>query len=168
MSYMPKFQVASENEIRFRASDPLLELANVIETEAQRQAYLKGRVADLSVEVETSPDIYIVYEDALKVVSELIDNAFKFSNEGQAVYVTAKTVDNCYELMVKDCGIGMKPEHISEIGAFMQFERSTREQQGLGLGLAIVEAVAASYDYEFEVTSQPDSGTVAYFRFKTR
>ena len=166
--FYAKFQIATQNELRFRASEPLLELPQIIEMEAQRIAKEAGRTEDLTLNVASAPDFYIAYQDAVKVVTELVDNAFKFSQQGQPVTVTAAVVDGDYELRVEDKGRGMSPEYLKSIGAFMQFERYVHEQQGLGLGLAIVQAVADSYGYEFEAKSEPSVGTTMMFRFKAR
>lgn len=166
--FYSKFQVATQNEVRIRANEPLMELASIIETETRRMAREAERNADLTLEVGSAPDLFIAFQDATKVVTELVDNAFKFSEPGQPVRVTGKVVDGDYELCVQDKGRGMSQEQIDAVGAFMQFERYVHEQQGLGLGLAIVQALAASYDYEFRIKSELNSGTTATFRFKTR
>jgi signal transduction histidine kinase len=166
--FYAKFQVATQNELRFRASEPLMELPQIIEMETQRIAKDAGREADLTVTVAPAPDLYIAHQDATKVVTELVDNAFKFSEAGQAVTVTGTAIDGGYELRVEDKGRGMAPEQIMQVGAFMQFERYVHEQQGLGLGLAIVQAVADSYGYEFETKSEPSVGTTMTFRFNAR
>jgi signal transduction histidine kinase len=163
--FYAKFQVATENEVRFRASEPLIELPQIIDMESQRIAHEAGRASDLVVDVAIAPDLYIAHQDAMKVVTELVDNAFKFSEPGQAVSISAKAIDGAYELCVKDGGRGMTQKQIEHIGAFMQFERYLHEQQGLGLGLAIVQAVAESYGYEFEAKSEPSVGSTMTFRF---
>jgi two-component system sensor histidine kinase/response regulator len=166
--FYAKFQVATQNEVRIRAAEPLMELATIIDTEARRIARDNEREADLTIEIAAAPDVYIAFQDATKVVTELVDNAFKFSEQGQPVHVVGKVVDGGYELCVQDKGRGMTKEQIAGVGAFMQFERYVHEQQGLGLGLAIVEALATSYDYELHVNSELNAGTTATFRFKTR
>jgi two-component system, sensor histidine kinase and response regulator len=166
--FYAKFQIATQNEIRFRAKDPLTDLASLIEGEAHRIAQSVEREADVMVEVAPAPNLHMAYEDAKKVIAELIDNAFKFSQPGQPVQVIGRDMVGCYELAVVDHGRGMTSEQIDEIGAFMQFERYVYEQQGLGLGLAIVQALAKAYGYEFHAASALHVGSTMTFRFKTR
>lgn len=74
-------------------------------------------------------------------VTELVENAFRFSLPGTGVRVCGRIDGKRYLLEVTDQGIGIKPEDCPRIGAFVQFERPHREQQGLGLGLAIARSV---------------------------
>lgn len=42
-------------------------------------------------------------------------------------------------LVIEDKGRGFSTEHITRVGAYMQFDRKLHEQQGLGLGLSIAK-----------------------------
>ena len=42
-------------------------------------------------------------------------------------------------LSITDQGRGFSTEHITKVGAYMQFDRKLQEQQGLGLGLVIAK-----------------------------
>lgn len=165
--FYAKFQVATENEILLRANEPLNDLRSIIESESYRIASDADREGDLTLNIATSPELYITHQDAMKIVTELVDNAFKFSKAGQSVVITGTASDGGYKLLIEDKGRGMTKEQITAIGAFMQFERYLYEQQGLGLGLAIVRAVAEAYGYEFEAKSELKSGSTMTFRFKT-
>jgi signal transduction histidine kinase len=77
-------------------------------------------------------------EDYLKkIVTELVENAFKFSEPGTPVMVTLKATGGDIELSVRDAGRGFSTEQIKRIGAYVQFERKMQDDQGFGLGLAI-------------------------------
>jgi signal transduction histidine kinase len=47
----------------------------------------------------------------------------------------------------------MTEEQIAKIGAFMQFERKSYEQQGIGLGLKVVNKIVEIAGGEFSITS---------------
>lgn len=113
----------------------------LVEQEARRLADEAKRAADLMlsvlpVTVSISADYFV------KLVGELIHNAFKFSATGKPVRVTLAAVGDMAVLQVTDQGRGMAAEQITKVGAFMQFDRKTHEQQGLGLGLTIARRIA--------------------------
>lgn len=142
------------------------DLAPVIEVEAQRIASKHKREDDLVIEVKSSQNLNLNYADAVKIISELIDNSFKFSQKGQKVRVNACTEDSFYAIYFKDEGIGINSEQVKNIGAYMQFDRWKHEQQGMGLGLAIVKLFAQLYDAEFKIGGVLGEGTTASIRFK--
>lgn len=77
----------------------------------------------------------------IAAVSELVDNALRFSKRGQLVAISGDSDGTRYRIEVLDQGMGMTEEQRAKVDAFRQFEREHREQQGLGLGLAIVRSV---------------------------
>lgn len=99
------------------------------------------REKDLSVEAD-SAEIALQYDYLLMMITELTDNAFKFSRPGQKVLITGRKDEDIYHLTIRDSGIGMSAEQIASVGAFVQFNRSRQEQQGSGLGLASVHLCA--------------------------
>lgn len=131
-----------------RCSDSGAVVAAVVRELAQRT----GRSADV---VLNAADVAIVVsrDNLAKIVEEIADNAFKFSEPGTQVSVTATVRSGWYELCVQDRGRGMTSEQIRQAGAYMQFARSMFEQQGAGLGLAIVRAIVELYGGELSITS---------------
>jgi two-component system sensor histidine kinase/response regulator len=101
----------------------------------------------------------IATQSGKRIVEELVDNAFKFSNRGQLVEIATKTVDNFWELTVSDGGVGMESKDIAQIGAYRQFQRKSREQQGSGLGLAIALKMSQLYGGTLTVQSEIGKGT---------
>lgn len=98
------------------------------------------------------------------IVDELLENAFKFSEPGNRVIVSSVTEGKHLLLTIEDRGRGMTKQQLDKIGAFMQFERSYYEQQGIGLGLEIVKKLALTHAWEFAVTSAYHQGTAATLR----
>jgi two-component system sensor histidine kinase/response regulator len=133
----------------------------VIEFEANAQAQLAGRQNDLELHFDEQPirGIGIAEADLAKISSELINNAFKFSQRGTPVAVETQIEGNCYQIIVTDQGAGMSQEQIDNIGGFMQFERWFYEQQGTGLGLVISKRLIEFYKGSFEIESALHQGT---------
>ncbi|BAZ70572.1 response regulator receiver signal transduction histidine kinase (plasmid) [Fischerella sp. NIES-4106] len=118
-----------------------------------------GREKDLKLELQESV-IKMPESKFSNVIEELIDNAFKFSLPDSEVRVVSNVTDSKFNLYVIDHGRGMTVDEIERIGAFMQFNRKSYEQQGSGLGLAIVQYIMKLYNGEFMIESKPQEQTV--------
>lgn len=90
-----------------------------------------------------------------KITEELIDNAVKFSDICDPIYVKGHKVMNSYCLEFINSGRGMTAEQISKIGAYQQFDRDIYEQQGSGLGLILVKRLVQLYQGEINIESTP-------------
>lgn len=123
------------------------------------------REQDLSVDAEAA-EIAIQYDYLLMMVTELTDNAFKFSAPGQKVTITGHREDDIYRLSITDQGCGMNHEQIASVGAFVQFNRSRQEQQGSGLGLASVKLCADIFAAVMSITSPQQAGLTVTLTFR--
>jgi len=101
-----------------------------------------------------------------RAVSNLIDNAIKYTPEHGAVHVTIGYNHEFVTLEVQDNGIGIPPADLDRIfERFYRVDRSrSREMGGTGLGLSIVKHVAQVHGGSVEVTSAPGAGSK--FRLK--
>lgn len=117
----------------------------------KREADLQLDLADLPVMMA---DLHLN-----KLVEELIDNAFKFSTAGMPVSVSTAEADGRWQLTVTDQGRGLTPEQITQVGAYLQFDRKMHEQQGSGLGLTIARNLAGLYGGELTINSEAGRGT---------
>jgi DNA-binding response OmpR family regulator/two-component sensor histidine kinase len=142
-----------------RSSETTHEFRSIIETEAIKVAHRHERPDDLQLEISDAPVLRLSYTDGVKIVGELVDNAFKFSEAGDTVTLRGKPTDEGYCLEVIDEGRGMTKEQADNIGAYMQFERWLYEQQGMGLGLAIVKLLMEIYNGQFGLEGTLDEGT---------
>jgi signal transduction histidine kinase len=130
----------------------------VVEARAAHQAREAGRQNDLKLDLTDKP-VAISEEYLTKIVDELVHNAFKFSKAGKSVEVTLETSDNVLILKVGDHGRGLGTDQIQKIGAYMQFDRKTHEQQGLGLGLTIAKRLTELHGGSLTLETAPESGT---------
>ncbi|TAL71118.1 MAG: hybrid sensor histidine kinase/response regulator [Bacteroidetes bacterium] len=117
------------------------------------------RSNDINIELSNN-SINITQEHLYKICEELFDNAFKFSEENKSVHVYSIIQNGYFILKIKDEGIGLTPEQISKIGAYVQFDRKLHEQQGSGLGLIIVKRILQVYDGYLEIESVLDKFTI--------
>jgi two-component system sensor histidine kinase/response regulator len=132
--------------------------APLIEQHARAQAQLAKRPKDLVLELTDTP-MPISDEYLTKIVDELVQNAFKFSSANTPVRVTLLGSQNSVTLIVSDSGRGFSTEHITKVGAYMQFDRKLHEQQGLGLGLTIVRRLTELHSGTLTIQSEKGAGT---------
>lgn len=139
--------------------------ADVIRQAAEQEARAADRLDDLQVDVEAGP-LQVHAFHLQKVVEELLSNAFKFSEAGTPVRLTAASAGNGLELRVCDEGRGMSAEQVEQLGAYVQLGRRLYEQQGGGLGLALVRRLAHVYDGRVEIDSTPGQGTLVHVHLR--
>jgi two-component system sensor histidine kinase/response regulator len=136
----------------------------LIEQSAQEQAELAKRSGDLRLDL-ANVALPISDEYLSKVVEELVQNAFKFSSPGSPVHVKLIEANSHVNLSVSDVGRGFSTEHITKVGAYMQFDRKLHEQQGLGLGLTIVRRLTELHGGTLTIQSEKGVGTSVIIKF---
>jgi two-component system phosphate regulon sensor histidine kinase PhoR len=101
-----------------------------------------------------------------RAVSNLVDNAIKYTPEKGTIHVGASIEDEFVLVEVTDNGIGIPAEDLSRVfERFYRVDRSrSREMGGTGLGLSIVKHVVQGHGGSIDVTSAPGQGT--RFRLK--
>jgi two-component system sensor histidine kinase BarA len=109
-----------------------------------------------------------------QVISNLVNNALKFTEKGHVI-VSAKCVragagEAQIEFSVADTGVGISPEKQASIfDAFSQADQSTtRKFGGTGLGLAISSRLVEAMRGSVGVTSREGKGSRFYFSFPTQ
>lgn len=101
----------------------------------------------------------------VRVILNLLSNAYKFTPEGGKVFVAAKSVINRgyadYEIHVKDNGIGMTPEFAETVfDAFARERSSTVSRiQGTGLGMAISKSIVEEMGGTIQLYTEQGKGT---------
>lgn len=126
-------------------------VANIIAEKNERSGDLILRVKDAWAKIE--------YDDFEILLTELIDNAFKFSEKETPVVIEGVLDRNLYILSIKDEGVGFPKEEANNIGVFMQFNRKVQEQQGLGLGLTTAKKIAELYGGRLIIDTTVEKGT---------
>jgi signal transduction histidine kinase len=91
-------------------------------------------------------------------LSNLIDNAVKFTPAGGQVQVGARQIEGGVRFWVRDSGSGIEPEDLPHI--FDRFYRGRgREEEGSGLGLALVKTAVEAHGGQVRVESEPGAGS---------
>ena len=123
------------------------------------------RNKDLKLNLEAA-GVCLPEDLLLFVLTQLIDNAFKFSTAGTPVTINLQQVSSGYELSITDNGMGMSLEQLKEIEAFSQIDREKLNQSGNGLGIAIAIKSLAFIGSKLIIESQLNKGTVFKFLIK--
>ncbi|WP_307805360.1 HAMP domain-containing sensor histidine kinase [Streptomyces spirodelae] len=100
-----------------------------------------------------------------RLLSNLLDNAAKFSPAGAGVEVALRTSDGAREITVRDHGPGLAPEDLPYV--FDRFYRSeaARSLPGSGLGLAMARQIAKSHGARLTAERPEDGGALFRLRF---
>lgn len=115
----------------------------------------------------------VVYADARRLeqmLTNLLDNAVKFTGAVGVVTVTHTFEDGHDCISVADTGAGIAPEHLPRLfERFYRVDRArSRDLGGTGLGLAIVKHLARAHGGEAVVTSRLGHGTIFTIKLPRR
>lgn len=110
-------------------------------------------------------EIYSQLTPLLQIISNLLENAVKFTSKGQVSLKLSSQVwgvqQRRLKIDVEDTGPGIAPEHQSKI--FLPFERLKADPEhpktSLGLGLAINRELAELLDADLQLDSQEGKGS---------
>jgi signal transduction histidine kinase len=94
-------------------------------------------------------------------ISELLENAVKFSPEGSSITVSQSSTDGQHTVAIADSGPGLSRGEQAQM--FDRFYRAAHARlgaiQGFGLGLALVKATVDRHGGRLSVSSNPGDGT---------
>ena len=119
------------------------------------------------VQGPTVPAVVCADERRLRqVLMNLLDNAIKYTRHGEVVLRTEiRETSVCF--VVEDTGIGIRPEHLSEIfDVFHQVRDPSMTVEGTGLGLAISKRLVHLMGGELQVASKPREGSRFWFELE--
>ncbi len=124
------------------------------------QAKYQGKESELTVDIENLP----IWADEMlfeQVISNLFDNAFKYSRGKVNLNITQLHTSGSSEITIKDNGAGIAQDQIARI--FERFYRIQDEKylniEGSGLGLSIVKHIINKHNGEIQVSSKLGEGS---------
>lgn len=150
---------------RLQAGGLKLNLSDVALDRLAKQVVDKFRTQtdQHALRADFPPSFPVVQGDAARleqVISNLINNAIKYSPKGGAIRVTGRVLPDQVSVSVSDEGIGIPPEEQERI--FERFYRVddalSRRTAGSGLGLYLAKAVAEAHGGRIWVESAPGHG----------
>jgi signal transduction histidine kinase/CheY-like chemotaxis protein len=123
---------------------------------------------DLDFVVDLDPEVPAVMKGDMKkihkIISHLLDNAFKFTRKGGAcLKITTYKKEYGVNLIIEvsDTGVGMTQKDLSRItkGIYQADKKRDRSTGGVGLGLSVVLGLVRSMDGFVKIESQKNLGT---------
>lgn len=141
---------------KFDLHEVILSLIETYEQEAASKN-IKINFEDNLKEVEIIKDKYSVS----KIISGLIDNAVKFTEQGSINIMLAKNHSGKVYLSISDTGIGISKDYISNLFTIFSQEHMgyNRKYEGNGLGLALCKHFADINNISIDVKSKRDEGS---------
>lgn len=135
----------------------------VMQYEAKAAAY------DVRLDADLPDQLSLVYADiglVERAISNLIDNAIRYTPPGGSVRVTPMNKGDAVCVRVADTGYGIPEEDLPHIfERFYRVEKSrSRDKGGTGLGLAIARKIMELHGTTLEVKSALNQGTTFSFQ----
>lgn len=135
--------------------------------------YYSNRLEEKDINVEArfkhDPTYVIADKESIsQVISNLVDNAIKFMNNGGNLVIETDIKGDKALISIKDTGIGIPENEVNNIWQrFYKGDKSrSRQIKGTGLGLSIVKEIIKSHNEQIWVSSKPGEGTVFKFTLK--
>lgn len=144
---------------------------NELLTNICKDLELRVKVRGKELQLNIQPNLPTVAVDKIsiyEVLSNLIDNAVKYSGDSNKIVVHARVgQDGSIETIVQDFGIGIPTSVINHL--FTKFYRSHRSKgavSGSGLGLYLVKAIVTAHGGSVWVQSKESEGSSFAFTLK--
>jgi PAS domain S-box-containing protein len=118
----------------------------------------------------TLPPLWADKNHLIQMLTNLVDNALKYTPRGGQVWVATREIDTSgprmLEIAVGDSGIGIPEDEQGRVfDRFYRGSNNTPGTTGTGLGLAIVEELMLQHGGKVTLRSQPGEGSVFALQF---
>jgi signal transduction histidine kinase len=160
-----QFSLASRGELSLNIETANFNnLVALALTGAAQKAQTKGIILEENLS-PNNPHVNCDGEKILWVISQLLDNAIKFTGKGGKVDVSTNCSVELATVVVNDTGIGIPPERIDEIFLpFHQLDGSpSRRYGGTGVGLALCSRIVEAHGSSIQVKSMVGKGSAFNF-----
>jgi len=159
---LSRLERGSEEQTIQLQCEPLAEVLRAAVEMCEKKAEDKS----MRLELECPPDLQADINAPLleQAVTNLIDNAIKYSEAGATVRIAAAHEGNAIVIRVQDQGCGIEAIHLPRLfERFYRVDRArSRELGGTGLGLAIVKHIVAAHRGSIRVESTVGQGSTFF------
>jgi two-component system sensor histidine kinase KdpD len=113
---------------------------------------------------DTLPPVLLDYVEIDQVLSNLLENALKYTPPGTPIRLAAHAADDVMTVEVADAGPGIPPAALPRLfDKFYRVASGPGHPRGTGLGLAVAKGLVEAHGGRLQVESAPSQGT--RFRF---
>ncbi len=146
--------------VRYEMGSLLNDIYNMIHLRAKE----KGLMLEFAIDPTVPAEYFGDDKRIRQILLNLLTNAVKYTERGKVTLkITGESVGDDYRLhcMVKDTGIGIKPEDIEKVKqAYRRVdEERNRKVEGTGLGINIVQQFLGLMGSELQVKSEYEKGS---------
>lgn len=153
--------MSMESRKTFELRRETIELEPLLQKLSEQHRLSAGKPCDIHIDVEKGLVLDADRFHLSNILSNLIDNAIKYSGSSVRIDITAKATDEGTEIRVRDNGIGIAPDKQKHI--FEKFYRvptgNIHDVKGYGLGLYYARTMAEKHGGTLSVTSAPGKGS---------
>jgi len=156
---------------RYDQSTPILCLKEVdsgsLMVSAIKAFTLAARTGNVELHMAVTEDLHSVLADegaVQHVLTNLIDNAIKFTPKGGVITLSARNSNSHVIFEVRDTGSGISQEDLPKLfQRFFQSATGRKQYTGTGLGLYLCQQITRAHGGEIRCESQPGVGTTFIF-----
>jgi signal transduction histidine kinase len=118
--------------------------------------------AGITLSIEMPPKLPLIRADEdrlIQVLTNLLDNAFKFTPRGGRITIQVSESEQEIQVCVTDTGVGIAPDELPHV--FQQFysgDSRPPEKRGMGLGLAICREIITAHTGQIWAESEVGKG----------
>ena len=145
------------SELVTDAAHPFIEMAELEEKE-------------LIIQTHSSQIIHVDKARIHQLLIILLDNALKYTNTNDKIYVVVKNNLDHIQIEVSDTGVGIKPENLNRVFDRFYREDTARalDNRGTGLGLSIAQWIVESHKGKIKVFPNSPKGTIVQITFPSK
>ena len=148
------------NRMAFDLSEhSVQEVVDSVREDVSLRASSQNRLLEININSDL-PTVGADLSSISEVLTNIIDNAIKYSNEGGLIKVCAARAGDFVDISVEDYGIGIPSSVMSNL--FHKFYRSHRSREtvaGTGIGLYISKAIVEGHGGQISVKSVEGEGS---------